>query len=271
MIKTEFVLNDQAGGYPTRLVETSASPEELDRFTTEGFLVRRRLLDSTQAADLGGAVLRLAAEEAGLPGAECAPGQSIYIRALLDKDPLFHPLLRLDPALSLARMLLGPQVRLEVEARMNYSGTAGVAVPWHGHLPVVPDPLPPLFCYPHQIHVLIYLDHVGEDEGALCVLPGSHVRPDLRIALGANDNRDDQVTLYFEPGDAVLLHANTWHRTIPSTDAAGFRRLLLLGYVPSWIRNDSQQLGVRPQRALTADLARNADPETLELLGRLQW
>ncbi|MGH3279929.1 MAG: phytanoyl-CoA dioxygenase family protein [Trebonia sp.] len=271
MIKTEFVLNDQAGGYPARVVASTASPADVDRFVADGFLVHRGLLSGSQAADLAQAVLRLATREAGRPGSECAPGQSIYLRALLDKDPLFHPLLRLEPCLSLARTLLGPQVRMEVEARMNYPGTAGVAVPWHGHLPVIPDPLPPLFCYPHQIHVLIYLDHVGDTEGALCVLPGSHARPGLRIPFGNNSDRAGQVRLYFEPGDAVLLHANTWHRTVPSTAAAGSRRLLLVGYVPLWIRSDSQQCGVKPQRALTADLAANADTETRELLGGLQW
>lgn len=265
------MLNDQAGGYPARVVATTASRAEADQFIADGFIVHRGLLSPGQAADLARAVLRLATEEAGRPGSEFLPGQSIYIRGLLDKDPLFHPLLRLEPSLSLARTLLGPQVRMEVEARMNYPGMAGVAVPWHGHLPVIPDPLPPLFCYPHQVHVLIYLDHVGESEGALCVLPGSHTRPDLRIPLGDNNDRDGQVKLYFQPGDAILLHANTWHRTVPSTADAGLRRLLLVGYVPSWIRRDSQQLGVSPRRALTADLMGGADPETLELLGSLRW
>jgi len=271
MAKTKFVLNDQASGYPTRTVATTASRLDLDRFLGDGFLVQRGLLGSHMAAEMARAVLTLATAEAGRPGSEYLPDQSIYIRGLLDKDTLFHSLLHLEPSLSLARTLLGPQVRMELEARMNYPGKAGVAVPWHGHLPVIPDPLPPLFCYPHQVHCLIYLDRVTESEGALCILPGSHERPDIQIPLGDNSDQEGQVELFFEPGDAVLIHANAWHRTVPSSAAAGYRRLLLIGYVPSWIRSDSQQLGIRPEHPLTADLALGADAETMELMGGLQW
>jgi hypothetical protein len=41
MAKTKFVLNDQASGYPTRTVATTASRLELDRFLGDGFLVQR--------------------------------------------------------------------------------------------------------------------------------------------------------------------------------------------------------------------------------------
>src|SRR5450756_1435900 len=132
MAKTKFVLNDQASGYPTRTVATTASRSELDRFLADGFLVQRGLLGSHMAAEMARAVLTLATAEAGRPGSEYLPDQSIYIRGLLDKDTLFHSLLHLEPSLSLARTLLGPQVRMELEARMNYPGKAGVAVPWHG-------------------------------------------------------------------------------------------------------------------------------------------
>jgi Phytanoyl-CoA dioxygenase (PhyH) len=268
--RTDFVLNDQVNGYPTRSVRTTTAPEELDELVRSGFLVRRRILDPEAAAGLGDVVLRLARSEAGRPEAECLPGESIYIRALLDKDTAFHRLLRLEPALSIARSLLGPQVWVDVEARLNYQGRAGVAVPWHGHLPVIPDPLPPFFSYPHQIHCLIYLDRITEREGALCLIPGSHARTDLRIPLGDQNDQPGQVKLYFEPGDAVFIHANLWHRTIPSNSAAGYRRLLLLGYVPSWIRSDISR-GVKAERPLTADLARTGDAEVRELLGAFEW
>jgi hypothetical protein len=271
VLRTDFVLNDQASGYPVRRVTTTATQADVDRFAADGFLPLPGLISAPQADCLSQSLLAIAEAEATDPRAESLPGQSIYIRALLDKDAAFHPLLRMEPPLSLARILLGPQVRIEVEARMNYPGRAGVAVPWHGHLPVIPDPLPPLFCYPHQVHCLIYLSRVTEREGALCILPGSHVRPDIRIPLGDQADHADQVMLFFEPGDAVLIHANTWHRTVPSRDDAQRRQLLLIGYIPSWIRNDAEQSGVRPPHPLTADLARGADSQTRELLGDLQW
>jgi hypothetical protein len=265
------VINDQADDYPTRTVETTASRAELDHLVRVGYLVREGLLDQSLAAELGDAVLRLAQAEENQPGAEYLAGESIYIRGLLDKDRVFHRLLRLEPVLSIARSLLGPQVWIDLEARMNYPGSAGVAVPWHGHLPVIPDPVPPFFCFPHQIHCLVYLDRVTVAEGALCLVPGSHMRPDLRIPLGDYSDLDDQVELFFEAGDAVLIHGNLWHRTVPSTPDAGSRRLLLLGFVPSWIRNDIGKAGVRAPRPLTDELARTSDAELRELLGEFRW
>ncbi|WP_242901052.1 phytanoyl-CoA dioxygenase family protein [Actinomadura terrae] len=269
-LSTEFVINDQGAGYPRRTVETSASQEELDTLVRSGYLVLRGLLDGAISDVLAQAVLRLAEAEADRPEAESLPGDSIYLRALLDKDAVFHPLLRLEPPLSIARTLLGPQVWVDLEARLNHAGRPGVAVPWHAHLPVIPDPLPVLFSYPHQIHCLVYLDRITEKEGALCLLPGSHLGRDPRFPLGDQNDRPDQVELFFEPGDAVLIHANLWHRTVPSSADAGYRRLLLLGYVPSWVRSDISR-GVVAERPLKAELARDADAETRELLGEFEW
>jgi ectoine hydroxylase-related dioxygenase (phytanoyl-CoA dioxygenase family) len=269
--RTAFVINDQVKGYPTRTVATTATQADIQGFIKDGYLVRRNLLDPRLAAEMAAAVTSIARAEAVEPGSEQIPGKTIYMRALLDKDSIFHQLLRFEPALSLARTLLGPQVWVDLEARMNYPGEASVAVPWHGHVPVIPAPLPPLFCYPHQVQFLIYLDRITEREGALCLLPGSHARSDIQIPFGDSKRKDGQVELLFEPGDAVLIHANMWHQTVPSRENAGPRRLLLLGYVPSWIRSDGFQTGVRPEKPLTRDLASSADEETRELLGGLSW
>jgi hypothetical protein len=271
ILRTDFIINDQVNGYPTRSVATTASREELDELVSRGFLLCRELLDAPSARTLAEAVLRLAEAEESFPESECLAGQSIYIRALLDKDEAFHSLLRLEPVLSMARALLGPQVWIDLEARMNYAGSPGVAVPWHGHIPVIPDPLPAFFCYPHQIHCLIYLDRITEQEGALCLLPGSHMNPGVRIPLGDQSDQDGQVQLYFEPGDAVLIHGNLWHRTIPSQPRAGFRRLLLMGYVPSWIRSDIGLNGVQATGSRRSELVAQGDAEVQELLGEFHW
>jgi len=268
--RTDFVINDQVNGYPTRSVTTTADADELAALVREGYLVRRRLLTPDIARELSEAVIRLADAEAGREHAEHLPNENIYIRALLDKDRAFHPLLELEPVLSIARSLLGPQVWVDLEARMNYAGRPGVAVPWHAHTPVIPDPLPSFFCFPHQIHCLVYLRRVTREEGALCVLPGSHVRTDLRIPLGDGGHRPDQVELLFEPGDAVLIHGNLWHRSVPSTDSADARVLLLLGYVPSWVKGETGR-GVPPEQRLTDDLRRTGGPWTRELLGEFEW
>ncbi|RSD23915.1 phytanoyl-CoA dioxygenase family protein [Amycolatopsis eburnea] len=268
---TTFVINDQVNGYPARSVTTEATGEELSQLVQRGYLVRRGVLPAHVVTELADSVHLLAKSEEGKRGAEWVENESIYLRRLFDKDAAFHQLLRLEPALSISRILLGPQVWIDLEARMHYPGSPDVAVPWHNHLPVIPEPLPAFFSYPHQIHCLIYLDRVSEPEGALCLLPGSHTRTGLRIPLGDQSDYNDQVELFFEAGDAVLIHGNLWHKTKPSTTAAGHRRLLLLGYVPSWIRGDIGQHGVAADKPLTAELARNASWELKELLGEFNW
>ena len=270
-VRTEFLIGDQSAGYPVRAVTARAEPGEIAGLVRDGYLVLRGLLPAATAASLRDRVHELAAAEEGRPDAEWVAHDSIYLRRLLDKHADFHPLLRLDPVLPIARTVLGPQVWIDLEARMHYPGTAGISVPWHHHLPVVPDPLPPFFCHPHQVHCLIYLDRVSADEGALTVLPGSHLRPDLRIPLGDRGDRAGQAELFFEPGDAVVIHAGLWHRTAPSTARARHRTLLLLGYVPSWIRNDSGRRGVPVEDPLTVALARTGDEELRELLGEFHW
>jgi hypothetical protein len=240
-----------------------------DVLARRGFLEMRGLIERSQARALAEAVSRLAEAEMAHPAAELLPQLNIYMRFLLDKDAVFHPLLKLEPTLSLSRSLLGPQVWIDLDARMTFPGAAGYAVPWHIHMPVVPQPRPVFFCYPHQIHCLIYLDPVGGDEGALCLIPGSHTA-DLRIPPGDHTDRAGQVDLCFEPGDAVVLHGNLWHRVRAATAAAGPRRLLLLGYEPSWIRGDTDR-GVRPTRPLTEELRRSGNRETRELLGEFSW
>lgn len=270
-VRTEFLINDQSAGYPTRVVTAGVEPAEIADLVRNGYLLRRGLVPQAPTARLRDRVRELAAAEEGQPEAGWIADDSIYLRRLLDKHSDFHQLLRLEPVLSLARTLLGPQVWIDLDARMHYPGTAGIAVPWHTHLPVIPVPLPAFFCYPHQVHCLIYLDRVTAEEGALTVLPGSHLRPELRISLGDRSDHAGQVELFFEPGDAVIIHGGLWHRTAPSTARARRRTLLLLGYIPSWIRNEAGTRGVPVENPLTVPLARTGDAELKELLGEFHW
>lgn len=268
--RIDFTLNDQARGYPTHTVHVPVSRRVVNALVRDGYLLLPGLLDRGDAQLLATAVSRLVAAEVGRPEAELLPGKNIYMRGVLEKESTFHRLLTLRTPLLIARAVLGPQLWIDMDARMTFSGVAGITVPWHIHIPVVPRPRPAFFCYPHQIHCLAYLDHVGADEGLLYVLPGSHADSAVRIELGDNSDVAGQVGFGFRPGDAILMHGNLWHRVGPTTEMAGDRRLLLLGYLPSWIRGDTAR-GVKAQRSLTEELRRDADPELLELLGDFSW
>jgi hypothetical protein len=52
---------------------------------------------------------------------------------------------------------------------------------------------------------------------------------------------------------------------LPTIRSTGKRRLLILTYVPTWMRQ--APYGVKPESGLTERLLANGDPETKELLG----
>ncbi|WP_431897593.1 phytanoyl-CoA dioxygenase family protein [Micromonospora haikouensis] len=267
--EVEYRINDRNNGHPVRSVSVEASHDELADFQKSGYLVRRGLIPPEWISEFGAAINRIVAEEINHPSAERLPNNGLYIRSLLDKDEVFHRLIRYQPTLSVARYLLGPQVAFGLEARVAFEGVANAGVNWHIHLRVVPDPMPPYFVYPHQVHGLIYLDRVGAEEGALCVLPGSHQETTLTLPNDASDQLRQQ-KLYFEPGDCILMHGNLWHRTEPTAETCGRRRLILFGYSPSWLKTEVTR-GVPVSTTLTDALRASDDPELVELLDGFHW
>ena len=193
-----------------------------------------------------------------------------YYRHLMDKDPVFLDLLRPTPAMTVAQAVLGPQVRLDhVDGKYGQPRVAEQFVPWHIHHRVIPDPIPPFFSYPHAIHCLLYLDDLDEDNGCLCVLPGSHHRPHESYMQDEHGDRPGQVTVPVRAGDCVLIHANLLHRVLPSTNQAASRRLIIFGYLPAWMTAGEQ--GARPTVCPTDDLRRTGDALTRQLLGEFYW
>ena len=76
----------------------------------------------------------------------------------------------------MARPRLGANVEGRWSARVSFAVPSAEPqdTPWHQHLRVVPDPVPPWFSRPHAIDCLIYLDDLNDSTGALAVVPGSH-------------------------------------------------------------------------------------------------
>jgi ectoine hydroxylase-related dioxygenase (phytanoyl-CoA dioxygenase family) len=258
---------------PWRRVEVLATPEEIGRFARDGFLVRERLLGEEHAERLRLALDEVASAElsAGAMVNRSSRFGGLFLRHLMDKHEAFLDMLRFPPLLSVARAVLGPQVTLRgFSARISYPDEPNQETHWHFHQRLVPDPLPPFFVRPQTIEALLYLDGASDANGPLCVLPGSHQRIEEDLAAERYDDLPGQVTLRLPPGSCVFLHGSTWHRAMPNTPAGSVRRLLIVGYGPTWLK--PSVYGHKPEHGLTARLlAGNPDQESKELLGVAGW
>ena len=266
------VLKEHMGGEPARRdVTVCATPGELAALDRDGFLIRESVIEGdwlralTTALDGLSETERRAWQPPVADDDQPARSWGIIVRHLLDKDAAFHDLLTFPPALSVARAMMGPLVRLRgLSARVTFAGAEVQDTPWHQHLRVVPNPLPPWFSRPHAIDCLIYLDDLNDSTGALSVVPGSHhwldrEPPRLRYAPVPGER-----TLRLPAGSMVIIHANLWHRALPTR--AGQRRMLILSYTPCWLR-ESPHGGPPPTDGLTRHLLADGDPEIRELLG----
>ncbi len=258
---------------PWRHVEVVATPEEIGKFARDGFLVRERLLNGEHTEQLRRALDEVAAVELGI-GAKVNRSSrfgGLFLRHLMDKHQAFLDMLRFPPLLSVARAVLGPQVALRgFSARISYPDEPHQETHWHFHQRLVPDPLPPFFTRPQTIEALLYLDGATDANGPLCVMPGSHQRIEEDLAAERYDDLPGQVTLRLPPGSCVFLHGSAWHRAMPNTPAGTVRRLLIIGYGPTWLKPSIY--GQKPEHELTERLlADNPDQETKELLGVAGW
>lgn len=254
-----------------REVSVCATADELTRLERDGFLIRERAIQGEWLESLRSALDRLTEaewhEHRPTEPNEKLPNRSwgIVLRHLLDKDAAFHDLLTWPPALSVARGMMGPLVRLRgLSARVSFAGVEPQETPWHQHLRIVPKPLPRWFSQPHAIDCLIYLDEVSTDAGTLSVLPGSH------RWLGREPSKlkyapiPGEQTLCLPAGSMVIIHSNLWHRA--SETRFGKRRMLILAYTPCWLR-ESPHGGPPPKDGLTSDLIASGNEEIRELLG----
>jgi ectoine hydroxylase-related dioxygenase (phytanoyl-CoA dioxygenase family) len=265
-----YVINDGKKNYPVRDVIVDATRDEMSHLVNDGYVIRRGLVKGDWLERMRAAVDRLTEIETKQETGEHIPGNGFYLRHLMDKDETFLEWLTFKPTLSVARAALGPQVFFDVEARVAFANAAEKRVPWHIHHRLVPNPMPPFFMYPHAINGLLYLDPVGDLEGPLAVLPGSHRQHDLRIPDNDNSDREGQILLTWEPGDCIIFHVNLWHRTVDTKPGCGPRRVVIFGYQPSWLKSEVRR-GVKVDSTLTDRVRASGDPEMIELLDGFHW
>lgn len=269
---TEYRILDAKKGIPKRRFLVHASSTEIGLLVKKGYIIRRQLFRVHEIEQFRRALSRVEKKEHSRGNRQVNTCfNSAYLRHLLNKDKLFFKLFELKQTLSIARAVLGPQVKFdEITARITDLAVNSASTPWHIHLRVVPDPLPPFFSYPHAIECLLYLDDVTTDAGPICVIPGSHHSiSDIYPATDITDKAGQEV-LPLNAGDCLIMHSNLWHRALPSTRKSGLRRLIIFGYVPSWIWGEERG-SIRPRRDVLARKRLHKSASIRELAGEFFW
>lgn len=263
-----YRVRDSHRGNPVREVEVLASPEEIRALARDGYLVRKNLVPMSHVQALRQALAETIARDEGLENGGGKDFGGIFIRHLMDKHPAFLEFLDFPPAVSVARALFGPYVQSRgFTARVCYPDAPYQETTWHFHQRLIPEPIPPLFSRPQSLDVLLYLDDVDDQNGPLCVLPGSHLWLERDLERSDFEDKAGQVILRMPAGSAVIAHGSLWHRALPTQPGGTERRLLLFGYGPSWMK--PAIYGKKPDDGLTAKLllTPDLDEETRELLG----
>ncbi|MBW3621972.1 MAG: phytanoyl-CoA dioxygenase family protein [Armatimonadetes bacterium] len=263
-----YRVRDYDKGFPEREVEVLATPEEIQAFVRDGYLVRENLISMETVERL-----RAAFDEIVSPNdrPEKSGGKNfggIFLRHMMDRHPAFLEFLKFPPTLSIARALFGPYVQHRgFTGRVCYPDDPYQETEWHFHQRLVPDPLPPMYSQPQTMDVLLYLDDIDDANGPLAIVPGSHHWIETDLRKNDFEDKEGQVILKLPAGSAVLAHGSLWHRSLPTQPGGTMRRLLLFGYGPGWQKPSIY--GKKPENGLTLQLLEdpNLDEETKELLG----
>lgn len=255
-------------GSPTHDVDVHAGPEEIIHFAEEGYLLREGLIQGDHLESLRSAIdLLVESEWDGYSTGRKPRDRSwgMIPRYLMDKDPIFLDLLKFPPVLSVCRAMMGPLLRLRgMSARISLPGEEIQDTPWHQHLRVISNPIPPWFSQPHAIDALIYLDDLNDDTGQVAIVPGSHAWLNREPPSENVEDVEGQLILEVPAGSIVMIHGNLWHRALPTKRTK--RRMLILSYTPTWLRK-SPHGGPAPEDGLTAKLLDEMDEESHILLG----
>jgi ectoine hydroxylase-related dioxygenase (phytanoyl-CoA dioxygenase family) len=261
-----YRVRDAHAAYPVRDVEVLATADELAAFDRQGYIVRERLLPMDQVELLRAALDETVERDNRLETEGGRAFGGIFIRHLMDKHPAFLEFLTFAPTLSVARAVLGPYVQIRgLTGRVCYPDDPNQETEWHFHQNLIPDPIPPWFSRPQTMDVLLYLDDLTDLNGPLCVLPGSHRRTNEDLDEGQFDDLPGQVVLHLPAGSLIMANGSLWHRALPTRPGGTMRRLLIIGYGPTWMKGSIY--GERPADGLTRALLADADQQTRELLG----
>ena len=249
----------------TQATEVRTSPltvDEIHEFSNVGFLQPGRVFGDSELDSLRAAVesARIRERDAGkeydlldptiwpedskLPP---EPGKSVgfLFNLWLWNDDVRQATMNATLARWAAQLLGARQVRLLEDNALFKDPGAGGSLKWHQDYPYWP------LAQPNAVTAWVALDRVDEANGAMKMVPGSHVSGEtLPAAFGTGstymaDMRSpmvkpigdpqalglEAVTIDLQPGEVSFHHALTWHASGPNTTTSRPRRSIVIRMV----------------------------------------
>ena len=254
-------------------------------FDREGFLVIKGMLTPAETASLRAAIDSLqdhALRHLDLPPRKQSPwgssyhrdeekgyhtagsdqpGQALIIEDFLNADPAFDFLVNHARTMDYVREIVQGKIRINnSEIRIRYTGNASGT-----HMG---GPIDHKYRYGFNAQGIdcmmvrmIYFPHdVTDEEGAFCVVPGTHKSSYVSPYRCAPDDEPGMIGLPVQAGDAILFTENLRHGGF--TNRSGkTRKTLHVGYGPAWMMSQNMATMDEPQYVLPQTLARYDDAQ----------
>jgi ectoine hydroxylase-related dioxygenase (phytanoyl-CoA dioxygenase family) len=230
---------DPGTATPSRRV---LSQRQIDDFMTDGYLRLGKILDDQQIellqdeydreverARVRGDLVDLAAED-DRPKLE--DGQMLQVFSVSTRNLRFRRLAHLDKILDVVEDLIGPNIRL-LQAHLLYKPAGhGSVVYWHQ------DNVYHQCFPPNMVSAWLTLDEVDRDNGAMEMIPGSHLRPNWEDWTRDVESLDTTRATVVElpAGGMMMHHCQALHRSGPNRSNRP-RRAVVIRFVPLGTRS----------------------------------
>lgn len=207
--------------------------EQLDFFWEKGYLPYGKVLDDAtlellrqeydaefERAWQQGALRNLSAKpDADLEEQKKAPQQMLQIMQMCERNIHFRRLLYNEKILDIVQDLIGPNIMLFHDQALFKPAHAGGVVTWHQDNAY-------WRCRPATlVSCWLTLDNVDVENGAMQMIPGSHLKPiwheeknDVILKdTSSQINTSQAVTVELPAGGCMFHHCQTLHYTQPNT------------------------------------------------------
>ena len=232
-------------------VEPRTGVIDKQQFDADGFLIVRELLPTTECAGLAAELTTLLEHQR-----QANPKGRGGLRNVLRISPIAASVAFSETILSLVSDLLGGKAFPVRAILFDKTDGANWGVPWHQDLAIavaerkdtegfgpwsvkegVVHVQPPLNVLATMVTVRLHLDDCNADNGALRVLPGSHLGGELSSEdIAAWSARSPGVTCELPVGGAVVMRPLLLHASSPAKNPS-HRRVFHIEYAATELPN----------------------------------